>query len=30
MQFAIHGTTSSASVLEAYERLIYDSMRWDQ
>ncbi len=29
MQFATHETSSSASVLEAYERLIYDAMRGD-
>jgi len=29
MQFATHETTSSGSVLEAYERLIYDAMRGD-
>ena len=29
MQFATHETTSSASVLEAYERLIHDAMRGD-
>jgi len=29
MQFATHETTSSSSVLEAYERLIYDAMRGD-
>jgi len=29
MQFATHETGSSASVLEAYERLIYDAMRGD-
>jgi glucose-6-phosphate 1-dehydrogenase len=29
MQFATHETSSSASVLEAYERLIHDAMRGD-
>jgi glucose-6-phosphate 1-dehydrogenase len=29
MQFATHETGSSSSVLEAYERLIYDAMRGD-
>jgi glucose-6-phosphate 1-dehydrogenase len=29
MQFATHDTSSSASVLEAYERLIHDAMRGD-
>jgi glucose-6-phosphate 1-dehydrogenase len=29
MQFAMHETRSSASVLEAYERLIHDAMRGD-
>ncbi|MBO9522117.1 MAG: glucose-6-phosphate dehydrogenase [Nocardioidaceae bacterium] len=29
MQFATHETTSAGSVLEAYERLIYDAMRGD-
>jgi glucose-6-phosphate 1-dehydrogenase len=29
MQFATHDTTSSRSVLEAYERLIHDAMRGD-
>jgi glucose-6-phosphate 1-dehydrogenase len=30
MQFATHDTGSSKSVLEAYERLIYDAMRGDR
>jgi glucose-6-phosphate 1-dehydrogenase len=30
MQFALHDTRGSASVLEAYERLIHDAMRGDR